>query len=133
MSNEVLLGILSLILVPGGIIASLVAWRRDVKKGPIDAQQAQVADAVAVSEAATAWVKYQDDKMRAQDGKIDAQTEKYAAMLSVVERLEYALTQWNAWYMDLTLGWPGYRQKDAPPKPPAQTGKIVHDLKHSEG
>ena len=69
-TSETLITLLTALLGGGGLVTALAAWRRDAKKGPIDAQTAKVADAVAVSEVATGWVQYQDEKMRDQDAKI---------------------------------------------------------------
>ena len=119
-SNETLITLLTALLGGGGLITALAAWRRDAKKGPIDAQTAKVADAVAVSEVATGWVHYQDEKMRDQDAKI--------ASMSLKLDLVSALAQeWDTWYMDLDVRWPYHRNQSSPPRPPRLSPKIVHN------
>ena len=119
-SNETLITLLTALLGGGGLITALAAWRRDAKKGPIDAQTAKVADAVAVSEVATGWVQYQDEKMRDQDAKI--------ASLALKLDLVSALAQeWDTWYMDLDVRWPYHRNQSSPPLPPVASPKIVHN------
>ena len=119
-SNETLITLLTALLGGGGLITALAAWRRDAKKGPIDAQTAKVADAVAVSEVATGWVQYQDEKMRDQDAKIASMSLK----LDLVSTLAH---EWDTWYMDLDVRWPYHRNQSSPPRPPRRSPKIVHN------
>ena len=119
-SNETLITLLTALLGGGGLITALAAWRRDAKKGPIDAQTAKVADAVAVSEVATGWVQYQDEKMRAQDAKI-------ASMSLKLDSVSTLAQEWDTWYMDLDVRWPYHRDQSSPPRPPRRSSKIVHN------
>ena len=119
-TNETLIALLTALLGAGGLITALAAWRRDAKKGPIDAQTAKVADAVAVSEVATGWVQYQDAKMRDQDAKIAS----LALKLDLVSTLAQ---EWDTWYMDLDVRWPYHRNQSSPPRPPRRSPKIVHN------
>ena len=119
-SNETLIALLTALLGGGGLITALAAWRRDAKKGPIDAQTAKVADAVAVSEVATGWVQYQDEKMRDQDAKIASMSLKLDSVSTLVQ-------EWDTWYMDLNVRWPYHRNQSSPPRPPRRSPKIVHN------
>ena len=119
-SNETLITLLTALLGGGGLITALAAWRRDAKKGPIDAQTAKVADAVAVSEVATGWVQYQDEKMRDQDAKI-------ASMSLKLDSVSTLAQEWDTWYMDLDVRWPYHRDQSSPPRPPRRSSKIVHN------
>ena len=119
-SNETLSTLLTALLGGGGLITALAAWRRDAKKGPIDAQTAKVADAVAVSEVATGWVQYQDEKMRAQDAKI-------ANLALKLDSVSTLTQEWDTWYMDLGARWPYHRNQSTPPRPPRRSSKIVHN------
>ena len=119
-SNETLITLLTALLGGGGLITALAAWRRDAKKGPIDAQTAKVADAVAVSEVATGWVQYQDEKMRDQDAKIASMSLKLDSVSTLVQ-------EWDTWYMDLDVRWPYHRNQSSPPRPPRRSPKIVHN------
>ena len=119
-SNETLITLLTALLGGGGLITALAAWRRDAKKGPIDAQTAKVADAVAVSEVATGWVQYQDEKMRDQDAKI-------ASMSLKLDLVSTLAQEWDTWYMDLDVRWPYHRNQSSPPRPPRRSPKIVHN------
>lgn len=89
----------------GGLITGLVAWRRDVKRGPIESQTAQVADAVAVSTAANQLVQTVMARLKETDDKLDQ-------VRTVVDR-------WGTWYADLTAHWQVHRTKEHPPAPPA--------------
>ncbi len=122
-SNETLITLLTALLGGGGLITALAAWRRDAKKGPIDAQTAKVADAVAVSEVATGWVQYQDDKMRDQDAKI-------ASMSLKLDSVSTLAQEWDTWYMDLNVRWPYHRNQSSPPRPPRRSPRVVP---HKEG
>ena len=117
-SNETLITLLTALLGGGGLITALAAWRRDAKKGPIDAQTAKVADAVAVSEVATGWVQYQDEKMRAQDAKI-------ASMSLKLDLVSTLAQEWDTWYMDLDVRWPYHRNQSSPPRPPRPSPRVV--------
>ncbi len=119
-TNETLITLLTALLGGGGLITALAAWRRDAKKGPIDAQTAKVADAVAVSEVATGWVQYQDEKMRGQDAKIASLALKLDSVSTLVQ-------EWDTWYMDLNVRWPYHRNQSSPPRPPRRSPKIVHN------
>ena len=119
-SNETLITLLTALLGGGGLITALAAWRRDAKKGPIDAQTAKVADAVAVSEVATGWVQYQDEKMRDQDAKI-------ASMSLKLDSVSTLAQEWDTWYMDLDVRWPYHRNQSSPPRPPRRSPKSVHN------
>ena len=119
-TNEMLITLLTALLGGGGLITALAAWRRDAKKGPIDAQTAKVADAVAVSEVATGWVQYQDEKMRDQDAKI-------ASMSLKLDLVSTLAQEWDTWYMDLDVRWPYHRNQSSPPRPPRRSPKIVHN------
>ena len=122
-SNETLITLLTALLGGGGLITALAAWRRDAKKGPIDAQTAKVADAVAVSEVATGWVQYQDEKMRDQDAKIASMSRKLDLVSTLVQ-------EWDTWYMDLDVRWPYHRNQSSPPRPPRRSPRVVP---HKEG
>ena len=118
-TSETLITLLTALLGGGGLVTALAAWRRDAKKGPIDAQTAKVADAVAVSEVATGWVQYQDEKMRDQDAKIASLALKLDAVSTLAQ-------EWDTWYMDLDVRWPYHRNQSTPPRPPRRSPKIVH-------
>lgn len=119
-TNETLITLLTALLGGGGLVTALAAWRRDAKKGPIDAQTAKVADAVAVSEVATGWVQYQDEKMRDQDAKI-------ASLALKLDSVSMLAQEWDTWYMDLDVRWPYHRNQSSPPRPPRRSPKIVHN------
>ena len=118
-TSETLITLLTALLGGGGLVTALAAWRRDAKKGPIDAQTAEVADAVAVSEVATGWVQYQDEKMRDQDAKI-------ASLALKLDSVSTLAQEWDTWYKDLDVRWPYHRDQSTPPRPPRRSPKIVH-------
>ena len=132
MSVEELLLLLAGVFGGGGALTGLLAWRKDARQGPIDKSTAHVANSVALSETAMAWVQYQDEKMKIQDEKMIAQDEKTHRMalqiseLSAsndnlterVSRTESRLSGWNFWYDDLSGRWSYHREQDNPPAKP---------------
>ena len=132
MSVQELLLILAAVFGGGGVLTGLLAWRKDARQGPIDRSTAQVANSVALSETAMAWVQYQDEKMKIQDEKMKVQDEKTHGMalqiseLSAsndnlterVSRTESRLSGWNFWYDDLRGRWSYHREQDNPPAKP---------------
>ena len=132
MSVQELLLLLAGVFGGGGALTGLLAWRKDARQGPIDKSTAHVANSVALSETAMAWVQYQDEKMKIQDEKLVAQDEKTHRMalqiseLSAsndnlterVSRTESRLSGWNFWYDDLHGRWSYHREQDNPPAKP---------------
>ena len=132
MSVQEMLLLLAGVFGGGGALTGLLAWRKDARQGPIDKSTAQVANSVALSETAMAWVKYQDEKMKVQDEKMKVQDEKTHRMalqiseLSAnndnlterVSRTESRLSGWNFWYDDLRGRWSYHREQDNPPAKP---------------
>ena len=125
MSVQELLLILAAVFGGGGVLTGLLAWRKDARQGPIDRSTAQVANSVALSETAMAWVQYQDEKMKIQDEK----THRMALQISElsasndnlterVSRTESRLSGWNFWYDDLHGRWSYHREQDNPPAKP---------------
>ena len=132
MSVQEMLLLLAGVFGGGGALTGLLAWRKDARQGPIDKSTAHVANSVALSETAMAWVKYQDEKMKVQDEKMKVQDEKTHRMalqiseLSAnndnlterVSRTESRLSGWNFWYDDLRGRWSYHREQDNPPAKP---------------
>ena len=132
MSVQEMLLLLAGVFGGGGALTGLLAWRKDARQGPIDKSTAQVANSVALSETAMAWVQYQDEKMKVQDEKMKVQDEKTHRMalqiseLSAnndnlterVSRTESRLSGWNFWYDDLRGRWSYHREQDNPPAKP---------------
>ena len=132
MSVQELLLLLAGVFGGGGALTGLLAWRKDARQGPIDKSTAHVANSVALSETAMAWVQYQDEKMKIQDEKMIVQDEKTHRMalqiseLSAsndnlterVSRTESRLSGWNFWYDDLSGRWSYHREQDNPPAKP---------------
>ena len=107
------------------MLTGLLAWRKDARQGPIDRSTAQVANSVALSETAMAWVQYQDEKMKIQDEKthrmavqISELSERNDSLTERVGRTESRLSGWNFWYDDLRGRWSYHREQDNPPAKP---------------
>ena len=125
MSVQELLLILAAVFGGGGVLTGLLAWRKDARQGPIDRSTAQVANSVALSETAMAWVQYQDEKMKIQDEKthkmaiqISELSERNDNLSERVSRTESRLSGWNFWYDDLSGRWSYHREQDNPPAKP---------------
>lgn len=125
MSVQELLLILAAVFGGGGVLTGLLAWRKDARQGPIDRSTAQVANSVALSETAMAWVQYQDEKMKIQDEKthrmavqIAELSERNDSLTERVSRTESWLSGWNFWYDDLRGRWSYHREQDNPPAKP---------------
>lgn len=111
---EWLLQFLTIILGAGGVITAIAAWRKDAKKAPVEAQTAQIADAVAISHAAAGMVELQDKRNAAQDAKIDK-------LIVEINLIKEELFGWRLWYTgDLVANWREHREKEEPPPPPAK-------------
>ena len=114
---EWLIPILTVIIGSSGFIAAVAAWRKDAKKAPIEAHQAQVADAVAISHAAASFVEIQNARFAAQDSKIEK-------LGLEIESLRTQLYAWQNWYNeDLVTNWDSHRVKEDPPNPPKVINK----------
>ena len=125
MSVQELLLLLAAVFGGGGVLTGLLAWRKDARQGPIDRSTAQVANSVALSETAMAWVQYQDEKMKIQDEKthkmsvqISELSERNDSLSERVSRTESRLSGWNFWYDDLSGRWSYHREQDNPPAKP---------------
>ena len=125
MSVQELLLLLAGVFGGGGVLTGLLAWRKDARQGPIDRSTAQVANSVALSETAMAWVQYQDEKMKIQDEKthrmavqISELSERNDSLTERVSRTESRLSGWNFWYDDLRGRWSYHREQDNPPAKP---------------
>lgn len=104
--------LLTLIIGSSGLVAALAAWRKDAKKAPVEAQTAQVADAIAVSHAAASMMEIQNAKFANQDAKIDK-------LVAELDNLRNQLYAWQIWYnTDLVANWDIHRIKENPPSPP---------------
>lgn len=109
---EWIVPLLTILLGGGGLITAIAAWRKDAKKAPIEAQTAQVADALAVSHAAATWVETQEKRTAAQDIKIDK-------LVIEMGLLRDELFGWQFWYTgELVANWDNHRAKEDPPPPP---------------
>ena len=111
-----LLPLLTVVLGGGGMVTAIATWRRDAEKGPVEAQTAQVADAVALSNAAAGWVKIADERQAKLNEKVDVLVEE-------LEDLRQAVSSWGFWYSDLTFRWPYHRLQEQPPPPPVSGGR----------
>lgn len=109
---------LTAIVFSGGFLTALIAWRRDKRLGPIEAQTAQVADAVAISAAAAGLAKLNDEREARRDEKLEEQDAKIENLTTLVGSLRHEVARWGYWYSDLTYRWPYHRLQEQPPPPP---------------
>ena len=104
--------LLSAIFGSGGIISAFLMFRKDLKKEPVEKDQAVVANAVSLSAATAEWVNIQKESLREQNDKINALEAKVE--LSINEN-----KTWRFWYIsELVANWQSHRKKDAPPDAP---------------
>lgn len=118
MDTTQLLVLIGSLIGSGGLLTGIVAWRADVRKGPVDKQTAQVADAVAVSNTAVNWVQYQDKKILEQDARLTVQAARIDELFARLDRQERRLSGWGYWYEDLDGRWQHHREQDKPPAKP---------------
>ena len=113
---------LTALLGGGGLVTAIAAWRRDTKKGPIEAQTAQVADAMVISSAATGLVKSLTERQQEFEERIAKKEEIWEGKLKAqddrIDQLESHVDAWIFWYNDLKVNWFLHRKKDTPPIPP---------------
>lgn len=76
MNNDQIIQLLFVLFGSGGLLTSLILWRSQAKKVPVDRQEAQVSQALAVSSAATIMYATVTARLSAQDVKVDAQDQK---------------------------------------------------------
>ena len=114
--------LISALMGGSGIIAAITAWRRDVKKGPIEAQTAQVSDAMVLSNAASDLVKTLTERQKEFETRIEAKETILEAKLDAqdekIDGLQSRVDAWIFWYNDLRVNWFLHRVKDVPPVPP---------------
>lgn len=114
--------LISAVFGGSGIIAAIAAWRRDVKKGPIEAQTAQVADAMVLSNAATGLVKTLTDRQSDFENRFIEREKIWEAKLAAqdekIDTLQSRVDAWIFWYNDLKVNWFLHRTKEMPPVPP---------------
>lgn len=109
----------------GGPIGAWVLLRKEMRQAPIEYRTAQVADAIAVSQAAkglvdtvTARLSQQDARSEAQDRKIDDLRTALNDALADLHTKTGRLLRWDGWYDGLETDWEQHRLKPAPPEPP---------------
>ena len=102
----------------GGVLTGLLAWRRDALRGPVEVATSQIANAVAVSEAASNWVEYQDAKMKEQEARFQLYEVRLSNQEKIVSEMQHDLAGWGGWYMDLKTRWPFHQSQQHPPRPP---------------
>lgn len=117
-----ILSLLTILLGGGGLITAIVAWRRDQRQGPVEAQTAQVADAMVLSNAASELVKTLTERQRNFEDRIGAKEAIWEAKLDAqdekIDHLQMRVDAWIFWYNDLKVNWFMHRVKDVPPVPP---------------
>lgn len=118
MDTSTILVVLTAVFGGGGVFTGILAWRKDARQGPVDKQTAQVADALAVSQAASSWVQYQDEKMNRQEARITELADRNEELFQRVGNLEVRLTGWVRWWDDLNQRWHHHRLQDTPPAKP---------------
>ena len=109
------LPLMSLVFGAGGPYAGWLLYSQQKKKQPIDASTAQVANAVALSNAAQGVV----DMLQEQVDNLQTKTDKQDQEIQSLKNNAIHLTQiWELWYTDLSENWLIHRQQDkAPAKP----------------
>ena len=121
-----ILSFLTVVLGGGGLITAIVAWRKDQRQGPVEAQTAQVADAMVLSNAASGLVKSLTDRQQSFEDRIVNKETVWEAKLMAqdekIESLQQRVDNWIFWYNDLKVNWFTHRTKDEPPQQPGIIG-----------
>jgi hypothetical protein len=121
-----ILSFLTVVLGGGGLITAIVAWRKDQRQGPVEAQTAQVADAMVLSNAASGLVKSLTDRQQSFEDRITNKETVWEAKLMAqderIENLQNRVDNWIFWYNDLKVNWFTHRTKDEPPQQPGIIG-----------
>lgn len=117
-----ILPLLTILLGGGGLITAIVSWRKDQRQGPVEAQTAQVADAMVLSNAASELVKTLTDRQKSFEDRIGVKETLWEAKLDTqdhkIDALQTRVDSWIFWYNDLKVNWFLHRVKDVPPVPP---------------
>ena len=119
---EWILPMLTIIFGGGGLITAIVGWRKDRRQGPVDVQSAQVANAAALSNAASGLIATLTDRQNDFEERLSAKEQlweqKLAAQDEKIEHLQSHIDTWMLWYNDLKANWFVHREKSSPPHPP---------------
>ena len=123
------------VLVPtGGLMGGVLLWRQDKRRAPIEYSTAQVADAVALSGAASGLVKEMREELARQRVRLDAQDAKLTEQHTEIqalrdttdtlrgdnEELRDRLFRWGVFYDDLAADWATHRTREHPPPAPGK-------------
>ena len=129
-----LLQLITVLVPSGGIIGGVMLWRQDKRRAPIEYSTAQVADAVALSGAASGLVKEMREELASNRARLDAQDAKIADQHTELrelrettdtlrgdnEELRDRLFQWGVFYDDLAQDWAMHRTREHPPPAPGK-------------
>ena len=129
-----LLQLITVLVPSGGIIGGVLLWRQDKRRAPIEYSTAQVADAVALSGAASGLVKEMREELARYRARLDAQDTKIAdqhteiqglrettdALRDDNEELRDRLFRWGVFYDDLAADWATHRTREHPPPAPGK-------------
>lgn len=113
------------IVAPGGIITGILLYRREGKKAPIERQDVQVAQALAISTTANALFTTVTNRLAEQDAKVAAQDLKIETLETKNDRSDTRLRLWDSWYAGVVTNWQIVRLKDAAPPPPNRQELLV--------
>ncbi len=113
----------------GGPLAGFLAWLRFRKKDPIDYSTAQIANATAISSAATGVVDMMSETMKdfelkfkeqdARQKQQDEHSREQDAKIAMLEKRVYNVESiWSLWYADLAARWEVYKMADSAPQAP---------------
>ena len=129
-----LLQLITVLVPTGGIMGGVMLWRQDKRRAPIEYSTAQVADAVALSGAASGLVKEMREELASNRARLDAQDAKIADQHTELrelrettdtlrgdnEELRDRLFQWGVFYDDLAQDWAMHRTREHPPPAPGK-------------
>ena len=118
---KLMTGIIS-VLLSGGFILALVAWRKQRKQEPIDAETAAVVNARTAGELALALAKQQDgsigvlrEDLSIVREDLDATRAELSETRAELAAVRSTLSDVLPWIKDLFLRWEEHRKHPTPP------------------
>ena len=99
----------------GAFILALVAWRKQKKQEPIDAETAAVVNARSAGEMALAVAREQQNIAKEFRTELEALRVQQQQTITKVITLESRLTGIIGWVRDLHIRWDHYRTQPHPP------------------
>ena len=103
------------LLLSGGLITTIIAWKRQKHMEPIEHETALAENAKVMSEASKQVIDSLTESMERMDQRLIKHENTVELLRNRVDLLQ---NTWHIWWNDLNKNWSVYRLEDEPPKAP---------------